>query len=955
MPILKEYILAWLKGRELWILEEFIRLSSSYWWVLTLVLVGILAVWIYDWRAEKIDEFRKIWELCKPVRKLEPEDFRIQGYKRAHIGRKSDVAIENLLKDEKHVLITGRPKIGKTRAAYEAIKKLEGFSIIKPKPKETETQRIKIPPLSKSDFILFLDEIQRFIGKNIEETIIELEKKASRLVVVATCRTGKESDLVKEEILALCREFTSIELEEISETDCKRLAEEIKKEDGKFEWKPDQFDGTPGCVTLDLEDMKERYRQAGDCKAILKALKLLKEGNLFSFKETRVKNVCRDIFEFPAEKLRRYVWDEMIRNLREQGFITMYEGTIDIYASYLDICVYDYGPLLNDLLTLKNVLVETGDSAGLFYLGSGFYLKRDFRHAIDCYADALRIYPKYASAHNSLGYVLAKSGEIEEAKGKYDEAERLYEEAEKEHREAIRLNPYFAVDHNNLGFALTRKGEIKEAKGQPSEAIRLYEEAEREHRTAIKLSSEYVSAHQSLAYVLGKLEKHTEAEKEYKEAIRLNPQSPFAHNLLGYVLVRLGRFEEAEREYKEAIGIKPDYPSAHNNLGYLLAKLGRYEEAEKGYRAAIKAFSDYVVAYVNLGHLFCDWGRFEEAEKECRAALDINPGYDEAHITLGYALANLRRYEEAEKEYRTAIRIKPACVKAYTNLGWIFCAQGRNEESNGKHDEAKSFFHKAKTEYRRALQVNPEEEDALVGLGIVLEKLNRDNEAEDCYKKIIAINPKNVKARTTYGYFLSYRERGKEAIEQFIEVIKTNPNDAKANDQLVFLRKQLPFIRTNRAKALMESNKFDEAEMELEEAMNSNPNNAFVHKTLGVLKEMRGDKAQSGLEREKPYREAEQEYRRALELKPKYPSARRHLANLLAKLGRYEEAEREYEEGKKITEEYPKNNMDYGIFLSRLGRKEEARRELTVAIKLFRKQGREEDAKKAEEILENLS
>lgn len=954
VSILKDYILLWLQGKELWILEEFVKLCYSYWWVLVLTAIAISGISFYDWIVERRDEFGKIWEVYKATDKLSPEDFRIQRYKKAYIGRKSDTTIENLLKNGKNILIIGKPKIGKTRIAYEAIKKLNGFSTIKPRPEEIVVEKIKIPPLSKKNYTIFLDDIQRFIGTNIEDVILELKKKAKRLAVVATCRTGKELDLVKEEILTLYREFEVIELEEINKVDGKRLAEAIKIEDRKFEWKPEQFDGTPGSITLDLEDMKDRYKKAGDCKVILKALKLLHGGGLSLYKETRVKDVCRDIFDLPTEKLRRYAWDEMVNNLREHGFITMHEGIIDIYTSYLDICVYDYDPSLKDLVKLKNIFIKAKDSGSLFYLGSGFYFKKDFNHAIDCYKEAIKIYPKYASAHNSLGYVLAKIGEDEERKGKFAEAERLYKEAEMEHKEAIKLNPFHYVAHNNLGFVLTRLGEIKEVRKEHREATRLYEEAEKEHREAIRLRSEYAPAHQSLAYALGKLGRFEEAEKEYKEAIRISPESPFAHNLLGYLLVQLGRYDEAEKEYREAIRIKSDYPSAHNNFGYLLAKLGRYDEAEKEYREAIRTFRDYVVAYVNLGHLYCDWGKYDEAEKVCRTALDINPKYVEAHITLGYALVNLARYEEAEKEYREVIRLQPDCVKAYVNLGWMYGAMGKNEEKRGRHDEARKLFDGAEKDYRKALQIDPNDEDALIGLGIIMERLNRDDEAEDCYKKVIAINPKNIKARTTYGYFLSYRGRGIEAIEEFNEVIKINPNDAKARGQLMFLKKQLPFILANRAKVLIESGNLDDAEKELLKAKGLDLNNAFIYKTFGTLQEMRGDRVQSESDKERFYKEAEKEYREALKLNPTYPSARRHLANVLAKLGRYKEAENEYEFGKKMAKEYPKINMDFGIFLSKLGRKEDAKKELVVALKLFRKQRKEEDAKKVEEILKNL-
>jgi hypothetical protein len=90
-----------------------------------------------------------------------------------------------------------------------------------------------------------------------------------------------------------------------------------------------------------------------------------------------------------------------------------------------------------------------------------------FRHA-------LKVTENNPFAHNSLGAVLVKKGQI-------DEAIRQF-------REAIRLKPDYAGTYNNLGVALVKKGQIDEAIGQFQEAIRLkpdYTDARNNLRNAL--------------------------------------------------------------------------------------------------------------------------------------------------------------------------------------------------------------------------------------------------------------------------------------------------------------------------------------------------------------------------------------------------------------------------------------------------------------------------------------
>lgn len=940
ISIVADHVLEWAKRKEFNLVDNVVELCASHLICLLSILLLIVCVILLGdtilWVRKRRVEFTRNWKVCKASNKLSPQDFGIRGYYNAYIHRGSNKVIKNLLQNLKNVLITGKPKIGKTRAAYEEVKRLHRFFVIIPRPENVSIEKLKISPLGRRNMVLFLDDLEQWIDTNINEIINRL-KEQGKLIVVATCRSGDELTEVGERTLSRFEEFKMVKLEEITKANWDKLILDICKEDRDFEWKS-SYDGTPGSATLGLVAMKERYekRLGNDGKAVLKALKLLREATLLTNKQTRVKNICGTIFDLPEETLMRYNWDPIVSDLEKNGFVTTdsERDTIRVsHTSYVEECVCDYEPSAKDLLRLMTVFAESRDSGGLFYLGIELSLRKDFGHARECYCKALNIYPEYASAHSSLGYVLVKLGEAQEARGKYDEAENQYEEAARENREAIRINPSYAVNHNNLGYTLTKIGEMKEIRGERAKPEILYQEAIEEHKKAIEQNREYAAAHRSLAYVLGKLYKFDEAETEYRRAIELDPDSPFAHNLYGHLLaIELDRPQESEKEYREAIRLKADYPSAHNNLGWLLNKMGKQDEAEEEYRRAIDAFSDYAVAYVNLAHLLSDKREYQKAAGECRRALEINPDYAEAHNALGYALMNLKDYEQAEKEYRKAISIKPKLVKAHVNLGYLLASQGNHE--------------KAAEDYRRALEINPDEEDALIGLGISLEHLSiYDEESENCYRKAISNNPNSIKARTTYGYFLSYRGREDEALSQFDAVIKIDSNDAGAHKQVEYLRGQGPYVCANRARKLMESGALAQAERECNRAITLNTANAFANKTLGILWEQLGDTVSSEKDRKRLYERAEEEYKMAAELHCHYPSPLRHLANLFAKLERYQDAETLYRKVENDFYNYPKNNRDFGTFLCKIGRKEEAKKQLELAIKLFENDGKEEEAR----------
>jgi tetratricopeptide (TPR) repeat protein len=188
-----------------------------------------------------------------------------------------------------------------------------------------------------------------------------------------------------------------------------------------------------------------------------------------------------------------------------------------------------------------------------------------------------------------------------------------------------------------------------------------------------------------------------------------------------------------------------------------------------------------------------------------------------------------------------------------------------------------------------------EDAENLFYLGNAFYYMKNKSEALGCYQKSIQINPDYAETHYNLGILLSDLKRPQEAEEEYRSALRINPDYAE------------------------------------------------VHNNLGILL--------SDLKRPQ---EAEEEYRSALRINPDYAEAHYNLGNLLSDLKRPQEAEEEYRSALRINPDYAEAHGNLGILLVDLNRKKEARRELETARDLFRKQGREEDAKRAEEILKEV-
>jgi tetratricopeptide (TPR) repeat protein len=192
--------------------------------------------------------------------------------------------------------------------------------------------------------------------------------------------------------------------QKVVELDEYKLSEEEGRELAKkagVTWKPEQFLGTPGSVILDIEDMKNRYRNSGTYERyILRACKLLKRANIFIYEKVLIRAVSTSIFE---TKINESSWIDSITHLKENNLVTRSSiPKIDVYDPTLESVVGDYDPV-DHLESLLSLLIGLEDAKSLFYLGNAFYRDKNYENGEKSYKECLRISPEVAEVHNNLG------------------------------------------------------------------------------------------------------------------------------------------------------------------------------------------------------------------------------------------------------------------------------------------------------------------------------------------------------------------------------------------------------------------------------------------------------------------------------------------------------------------------------------------------------------------------
>jgi tetratricopeptide (TPR) repeat protein len=201
-------------------------------------------------------------------------------------------------------------------------------------------------------------------------------------------------------------------------------------------------------------------------------------------------------------------------------------------------------------------------------------------------------------------------------------------------------------------------------------------------------------------------------------------------NQLGLALVHDGRIEEGIRRLEEADSLAPQIPMSAANLALALASVGRCDEAYRRYREAVVRLSGHDRIRDELIRRFHERGRDDLAGLLWKESVAADPSDGARHLeaaTFFYATGN---EPEALAHYAEAARLAPREMEATLGLGAILLKQGRT-------DEALPWLERSLANARGAA----EEADARRTLAQAHLLAKRWREAQSSYEAAVALAP----------------------------------------------------------------------------------------------------------------------------------------------------------------------------------------------------------------------
>jgi tetratricopeptide (TPR) repeat protein len=292
----------------------------------------------------------------------------------------------------------------------------------------------------------------------------------------------------------------------------------------------------------------------------------------------------------------------------------------------------------------------------------------------------------------------------------------------------------------------------------------------------------------------------------YKKIVLLYPNNTIARERIIALYYKVGQDEFAEEHMDEMKKILGPGDLKRKRLGLIYLKYGKLSESIAELTSIVSAWPDDQEARYYLGAALEENGDFDKAYQNLNLINPDSSYFVNARMRMGYILERQKKSDKAINLLKKTINHKKENPQLYLMLASLY--------------EIKDEFHNAMDILKEGLKYNEKNTGLLYRLGIVLDKLKRNEECIQQMEMVIKINPKHADALNYIGY--TYADKGiylDKAQELIKRALQYKPKSGYIIDSLgwVYFRKGL----------------YDKALIELKRAIELAPEDPAINEHLG--------------------------------------------------------------------------------------------------------------------------
>jgi protein O-GlcNAc transferase len=433
------------------------------------------------------------------------------------------------------------------------------------------------------------------------------------------------------------------------------------------------------------------------------------------------------------------------------------------------------------------------------------------------YAAALSATGDPASAQKQLEAALATSPDdpaLHDALGTVLAQREQYEPAVVEFQRTISLDSALASAHYHLGSVFLNQG-------NPTAAVT-------ELTLANELAKDNIDYTLQLGRALRANHQDDSALTTIRHALTLTPASVDAKYELALTLQATDNARDALPLFKQVVAARPQDFAALTNLGLALVQTGDAKGAIPFYARALSLTAQSATLREDLGVAYLQQADLNHAIEQFRAGLAIEPDNPQLHYDLGLALKLKDDLTAAVPEFQQAEKLDPQLPDPPYTLGVLYMQLGR--------------FAEARAELEKATALRPNNGEAWALLGNVYKDSDEPQKGAAALRRAIELMPNQPSPHISLAAIL---------IQQGDSAGAAAERKKAADLSRIAVSRQRANFALDSGKALLKRGQIADAIVQLQTAVEADPNYAEAHSALADALDRQGQSAAAALERQK--------------------------------------------------------------------------------------------------------